>query len=203
MLSYTSGILLLLSILIQVTVQGQQLKTKQEKGYFNITTPAEIQVMRSIDSAMLNDGNARFKAGFEFHTINGYFLNPQFSVGIGVGLQYANYKYYPATGTPEAPAAARSARISTLPVFADFRYYPRYSINGAMFLVNAGIAPALSISNPEHKPFLNGGAFLKLGAAYKFYLSDFISFVPSLSFKAQRYGDHTVAGGILGIGFMF
>ncbi|SDC35973.1 hypothetical protein [Niabella drilacis] len=203
MLRYASRMLLLTSLLIQVTVQAQQLKTRQERGYFNITTPAEIQLMRSIDSAMLNDGNARFRAGFEFHTINGYFVNPQFSVGLGVGIQYSNYKYFPATGAPEQPAPAKSARISTLPLFADFRYYPRNSINGAMFLVNAGYAPALSISVAEHKPFLNGGAFMKLGAAYKFYLSHFISFVPSLNFKAQRYGDHTVAGGIVGFGFMF
>ncbi|MGJ7033409.1 hypothetical protein [Niabella hirudinis] len=199
MLQLTSRALLFqLLLAVTLVTQGQSLKTKQETGYFNITTPAEIQVMRSIDSAMLNDGNARFKAGFELHTINGYFVNPQFSVGVGVGIQYSNYNYYPVTDT-----SAKSARISTLPVFADLRYYPRNSINGALFLINAGYAPALSVSVAEHKPFLNGGAFLKLGAAYKFYLSNFISFVPSLNFKAQRYGEHTVTGAVLGLGFMF
>lgn len=195
--------LLLLALLLApaITVTGQQLKTKQENGYFNITDPAEIQIVQSIDSAMLASGNARFKPGFEFHTINGFFVNPSFSLGLGIGLQFSNYKYYPATA--DEAVKTSGAEITSLPIFADFRYYPRNSISGTLFIIDAGYAPTLSVRNETHKPFLGGGAFMKLGAAYKFYLSEFISFVPSLNFKAQRYGEHTVVGGVLGIGFMF
>ncbi|MBO9594399.1 MAG: hypothetical protein J7599_15955 [Niabella sp.] len=204
MLQFASRALLLpLLLAVTVVTQGQFLKTKQEKGYFNITTPAELQVMWSIDSAMLNEGNARFKAGFEMHTINGYFVNPQFSIGLGVGLQFSHYKYYPSAAVSDDTLQSHGARITSLPIFADFRYYPRNSISGTMFLVDAGYAPALQTSNKDHKPFFNGGPFIKLGAAYKFYLTDLFSIVPSLNFKAQRYGDHTVAGGTLGLGLMF
>lgn len=204
MLRSTCRVLLLLGFLIQASAtQGQLLKTKQEKGYFNITTPAELQVVWSIDSAMQEDGNARFKAGFELNTINGYFVNPQFSLGLGIGLQFSHYKYNPATGIPEQDTLTRGARVTTLPIFADFRYYPRNSISGTMFIVDAGYAPSLNASHAAHRPFLNGGALLKLGVAYKFYLSDFVTFIPSLNFKAQQYGEHTVAGGVLGLGLMF
>lgn len=194
--------LLLLSLLNVCTVFAQ-FRTKQEKGYFNITNPVEIQIMSSLDSAVMKNGMARIKGGFEVNTINGYFINPSFSVGLGIGLQFSNYNYYPNPGSGGSYVKKSGPGIVLLPLFADFRYYPKNAISAPMFILDAGYAPVLKMANKDDQQYLNGGALFKIGAGYKFYLGDFLSFVPSLNFKAQLFGNHTAVGGVLGLGLLF
>lgn len=194
---------LLLIPMLSVCTAFAQFRTKQEKGYFNITTPIEIQIMSSIDSAALANGAARMKSGFEVNTINGYFINPSFSIGLGIGVQFSNYKYYPYPGHENDYIKKNGPEIVSLPLFADFRYYPRDAVSAPLFIIDAGYAPVLNIRNKEDRQFLDGGALFKIGAGYKFYVSELFSFVPSINFKAQRYGNHTAVGGVVSLGLLF
>lgn len=90
-----------------------------------------------------------------------------------------------------------------MPVFADFRYYPQNKISNAVFIVDAGYATVLRSASSDYKTYLNGGPFVKLGAGYKIYLNDAISFLPSINFKGQQIGEATVAGLTVGVGVMF
>lgn len=200
-LLFKKHVLLIAIICLSICASAQRLKTKQEKGYFNVTNIAEPQLMYSIDSVMLENGTARFRPGFEVSTVNGLFINNSFSIGLGIGAQFSNYKYYEKPGTEKAKT--KGPEIISLPIWADFRYYPQNTINGALFIINAGYAPSIKFSNESHKQFLDGGPFVKIGAGYKFYISNLISFVPSLNFRAQRFDSHTVVGGTLGLGLMF
>ncbi|MFT4094571.1 MAG: hypothetical protein QM640_13145 [Niabella sp.] len=175
-----------------------QYKTRQEKGYFNITNIAEPQYLQSIDTSNLSNATTYIKrVGFSFNTINGIFLNPNFSAGLGAGMQFTQYKAYMAAG------ADQSRSLTLLPVFADFRYYPADHRNDAMFILDVGYAPLLKIGEADDKAYLGGGALLKLGAGYKFELGDIMSLLPSVSFNAQRLGANTVLGVSIGVGLMF
>ncbi len=72
-----------------------------------------------------------------------------------------------------------------------------------MFILDVGYAPLLSIKNDFDKMYLDGGALIKLGAAYRIPLSETISLLPSLNFNAQRFGENTSIGANAGLGFMF
>ncbi len=192
-------LLLAFAILLLNYVQAQT-KTKQEKGFFNITNIAEIQYLRSIDSSVTDNGMAVVKGGFEAHTINGYFLNPKISLGLGLGIQFANIGRSYSEGS--ATDVNNGADIKLMPIFADFRYYPRNRLNSPMFILDVGYAVFLN-GTTTAKNDLNGGPLVKFGAGYKIYLSDGMSFVPALTCRAQRFGENTVAGAALSLGFIF
>lgn len=176
-----------------------QIKTKQQKGYFNITNVLEPQYLQSIDSSGLEDNATAYvkNLGFAVSTINGIFLNPNVSVGLGLGLQFSKYKgHYP-------PEASEEHALTLLPIFADFRYYPRNFSNGLSFILDVGYAPLLKIGNEDDKSMLNGGALVKLGSGYKIHVNDLLSFIPSINFQAQRFGENTVIGGTVAFGVMF
>lgn len=195
-------------LLLSSHLLSAQLRAKEGKGYFNITNVAEPQYLQSIDSSNLQFGAAYVKtAGFAVSTINGYFLNSSLSVGLGVGLQFTGYKAHPTSFTPDstfAPGYFEDRHSMTLlPIFADFRYYPNGSNNSLAFILDVGYAPLLKIKNEFDKINLDGGALVRLGAAYRLPLSPTISFLPSLNFNAQRFGDNTSLGANVGLGFMF
>ncbi|MFV0605465.1 MAG: hypothetical protein ACK5NK_06435 [Niabella sp.] len=177
-------------------------RTKQEKGYFNITNIAQIQYLRSIDSSAVENGMAVVKGGYEAHTINGYFINPQISLGVGVGLQMAKIgrSYDPGFGM--GPESSIGPDMLLLPLFGDFRFYPRNNSNAPMFILNAGYAMMLKGTLTAEND-LNGGPLILLGAGYKLHISNFISFLPSINFKAQQFGSNTAVAGSVGLGFMF
>ena len=198
----------LFCLLLSSHLLSAQLRAKEGKGYFNITNIAEPQYLQSIDSSNLQFGAAYVKtAGFSLSTINGYFLNSSLSVGLGVGLQFTGYKARPTSFTPDStfPSGYFEDRhsMTLLPVFADFRYYPNGSQNSLTLILDVGYAPLLKIKNEFDKASLNGGALVKLGAAYRVPLSSTVSFLPSLNFNAQRFGDNTALGANVGLGFMF
>ncbi len=201
-ISMTRFCLLLVLAVAASQVLQAQVKTKQERGFFNITNPAEIQYLRSIDSSIVENGLAVVKGGFEAHTINGYFVNPNMSVGLGAGIQIAKVErsYDPGFGT--GPSMEIGPDMLLLPVFADFRYYPRNTRNAPMFIINVGYAPLLN-GTQTAKTDLNGGALVKVGGGYKIHLGNTVSFLPAFSCRAQRYGENTVVGAVLSLGFMF
>lgn len=185
-----------------------QLRARDGKGFFNVTNIAEPGYLQSIDSsAMLYTNGYIKKTGFSMSTINGVFLNSNLSVGLGVGIQFTGYKAYHASFTPDTTFPAgyleNTHKMALLPLFADFRFYPGGFNRSLLFILDVGYAPLLSIKNEFDKSALNGGALVKLGAAYRLSMGETISFVPSLNFNAQRFGDNTALGGNLGLGFMF
>lgn len=184
-----------------------QIKTKQEKGFFNITNIPEFQFIRAIDSTQVTSGNVVLSKSFEINTINGMFLNPNFSIGLGLGVQFAGLKHVPAPGYSGAEGGLAELNIAPdlllMPVFADFRYYFKNSLNGPMIIVDAGYALLLREGSPFSREHFNGGPLIKIGGGYKIHLGDFTSLVPSLNFKAQRFGDNTTLGATVGLGFIF
>lgn len=186
-----------------------QIKTKQEKGFFNITNIAEPQYLQSVDSSNLDHGIAYIKnLGISFSTINGVFLNSGLSIGLGLGLQFTKYNVDESgmldeDFTPPEDYYTKSHVMTLLPIFADFRYYPSNYRNNMMLLINVGYAPLLNIGEDMDREQLNGGPFVKLGAGYKLELSSSISLLPSLNLNAQRFGDNTAVGGSVGLGLMF
>ncbi|WP_346237142.1 hypothetical protein ABDK00_012080 [Niabella insulamsoli] len=206
--SITYFITLLVAFLISAVAVKGQIRAKDGKGYFNITNVAEIRYLQSIDSSSLPYGNAYIKSlGYSFNTINGVFLNPALSIGLGVGLQFNSYQARPASVTPDSSFAEGYFEdrhsMTLLPIFADFRFYPNGSRNSLMLILDVGYAPLLKIKNDFDKPNLNGGALVRLGAAYRVPISETLSFLPSLNLNAQRFGDNTSVGGHVGLGFMF
>lgn len=185
-----------------------QLRAREGKGYFNITNVAEAQYLQSVDSSELAFGDAYIKTvGFSANTINGVFLNSNLSIGLGVGIQFTRYKAYRNAATPDSTFApgyfGDGHSMTSLPIFADFRYYPNGTRNSLMLILDVGYAPLLNIKNDIDKMYLDGGALVKLGAAYRIPLSETISFLPYLNFNAQRFGENTSIGGNIGLGFMF
>lgn len=185
-----------------------QIRTKQEKGYFNITNFAELHYLKSLDSSTLKEGRAYTKGfGFSASTVNGVFLNSNVSVGLGVGLQFSQYKPYPSDNSSDSALKTnyfdKKYNLTLLPIFADFRFYPSNYRNDLVFLLDVGYAPLIKIKNPLDKADLNGGPLIKLGAGYKIELGDVVSFLPTVNFGAQRFGDNTVVSGNIGLGLMF
>lgn len=177
-------------------------KTKQEKGFFNITTLGELQLFRSIDSTSVADGKTAVKSGFELNTINGIFLNPHISVGLGVGIQFVKYESAYAEGYGVGPEANIGPGIQAIPVFADFRYYPVNKRNAPMLILDAGYAIFTKGINQAEK-YQNGGALFKVGGGYKIHLGDAVSLLPSVNFRAQMFGENTAVGGAIGLALMF
>ncbi|HOZ85597.1 MAG TPA: hypothetical protein PK191_08915 [Niabella sp.] len=201
-------IALVLTLLVFTTISEAQIKTKQEKGYFNITNIAEPYYLQSIDSSSVTNGLAYVKSfGVAFSTINGLFLNPSLSIGLGIGYQGSRYNAFLGANTPDSLKTSsyfdKKHSLSVLPIFADFRYYPKNHRNDIVLILDVGYAPVIKIGNVIDKAFLDGGPFIKLGAGYKIEMSESVSFLPTINFNAQRFGDNTAIGGNVGIGLMF
>ncbi|MCH5688497.1 hypothetical protein LWM68_32080 [Niabella sp. W65] len=98
--------LLITCLLFCSQIVSAQLRAKEGKGYFNITNIAEPQYLQSVDSSELAFGNAYIKTvGFSASTINGVFLNPNLSIGLGVGIQFTRYKAHRNATTPDSTFA--------------------------------------------------------------------------------------------------
>lgn len=184
-----------------------QVRVKEGKGYFNITNIAEPQYLQSIDSSNLQYASAYIKkVGFAANTINGVFLNPNLSVGLGVGIQFTGYKAYTTSFTPDSTFEkgyfGDTHSITSLPVFADIRYYPKGSDKSLLFILDVGYAPLLKIKNKFDKMGLEGGALVKLGVGYRVPMGESISFLPALNFNAQRFGDNTTLGVSMSLGLV-
>lgn len=195
-------------LLFFLNQSNAQIKTKQEKGYFNITNIVEPQYLHSLDSSTLVNGVGFIKKfGVSFSTINGFFINPNLSIGLGIGFQTSQYKSFVSSNTPDSLLLSsrfkKGNNIALLPIFADFRFYPQDHRNDLFLLLDVGYAPLIKIKDNIDKETLDGGAFIKLGAGYKIEMSESVSFVPSLNLNAQRFGDNTAVGGSIALGLLF
>lgn len=128
--------------------------SKRNKGYFNITRFSYIAVNNvkqdifipgeggySID---LPSGNAK---AFSLQTINGYFFNPYFSVGAGIGLD-----------------GYHEPNINTFPVFLDIRGYLSDNYNSLFAFMDIGTL--LHLGNEFER-----GNMFNIGLGYKVFLN--------------------------------
>jgi len=141
-----------------------ELKTKQEKGYFNITEFGFFTGNSSI--RIENRGTGSTVNIYSLRTINGIFLDRQFSLGIGIGLDGVDIKKY--------------GFHNTFNAFADLRYYFKANEDG--FFVYTDVGSAIKIADNFEK-----GLLLNLGIGRKISLSDTFMIVPSIGYNQQDF----------------
>lgn len=142
----------------------------RNKCYFNITRFSYIYVT-NIRQDVFVPGEGGFSRdlpdddaqAFGLQTINGYFLNPHLSVGIGIGLDgYTN------------------PNVNTFPVFIDVRAYLDDDYNSLFIYLDAG-----TLTNAGGA-FRRGGIY-NIGAGYKVFLGQKsrIALLPEIGFAAK------------------
>jgi hypothetical protein len=94
-------------------------------------------------------------------TITGFYLNPNYSLGFGIGLDgYSNPDH------------------NTMPVFLDLRAYLYDEKNTAFFLFNIG-------STINAGDLFRRGGLIELGIGYKYYTPRDLKLVGSVNFHAK------------------
>ena len=91
---------------------------------------------------------------FIFRTINGYLINPNLSLALGI-------EFY------------NSDAFSLIPIFIDFRYTFLKSIASPLIYFDGGYSSASSKSNGSGDNY-SGGSYLAVGFGLKIFLSKFI-----------------------------
>lgn len=169
------------------------------KGFFNLTkisytkiTSLEQDLIVPGVGGVTNDLGTGGTSAFALQTINGYFLSPYISLGIGVGLE-----------------GFISPTINTFPAYADVRVYLENDFSSPFIFANYG---ALLKMGDE---FRRGNMFA-IGAGYKFFVGKEkkTALVTDLSFSGRNISmtgasfkdsDETLTttGISLGIGVIF
>lgn len=133
--------------------EARQKDIYKNKGFFNITkythyrvNSAKLEVVTpSLVVEMSVKGDNSYANSFQ--TINGYFINPHLSVGIGVGLE--NFI------RPD---------LKTLPIFLDVRYYLGEEYNSFYAFGDIGF-----LYKPDDS--FEKGCMMGLGFGYKFFVN--------------------------------
>ena len=166
--------LLLYVILFSFSYTFSQENSKKEikdesrnEGYFNITKLSFIKVnFAELEIFTPQSGNVvtdlTKSEAYSLQTINGIFLNPFWSIGIGVGLDGYN-----------------NPNINTLPIFIDVRSYFTEDKDSPYLYVDGGILAKLGSVD------LNKGSILNLGAGYKFFVSKRLALVTDVSYNLK------------------
>jgi hypothetical protein len=132
--------------------QSRYRVSKKDQGYTNIT-----------QGSVLIPSN-QYPLGFGVETINGYQVNPQFSVGIGVGINAYQEDLF-------------------LPLFLDSRYF--FMPGNAPFLC-ADAGYALTFND------LQGGPLGHAGAGYRLYFSNSMALNLMVGYKVQRFRESVI-----------
>jgi len=148
-------ILVISLISLSIFAQNQDKKDPfKNKGFFNITKFTHYLVnSANLDYFEPNVGIERINVktsqsnGNGLQTINGYFFNPHFSVGVGIGLERFN-----------------SPNANTFPLFVDARYYLEDDYNSFYGFANAGGLLKIDKS-------FNSGMLISAGIGYKFFIN--------------------------------
>lgn len=137
---------------------SQTEKNKDEfrnKGYFNITrfgfisvNKAELETFAIGEGVINRDIASSNSRAYSLQTINGYFFNPYFSAGIGIGLD--GYK---------------SPNYNTMPIFLDLRLYITDGKGSPYVLINYGTLIAIENGTKN-------GNMANLGFGYKIPLNE-------------------------------
>lgn len=152
---------------------SQEVKSNNDeyrnKGYFNITRFSYILIDNAKQDIFtpgignstqdLPTDNAK---AFSLQTINGYFFNPYFSAGIGVGLD-----------------GYSDPNINTFPVFVEVRAYLKDSRNTPFAFIDYG--GLIKIGDNFKK-----GNMFNIGAGYKVFITDRLALMPEISYSAKN-----------------
>lgn len=182
-----TAITLILTALLTQALYSQDYDRNKNERFFNITKFSYINVNDVVFDGF-GTGDDNFSTdnsrANSLQTIGGYFLNPNFSVGLGIGLDGYHYPNY-----------------NTLPLFIDLRGYFVDGKNSAFAFLDVGTV--FKVSDSYRK-----GRMLEVGVGYKFFAASNIAMIASingtfkgLSLTDENYttSDRTVA--LRGIGF--
>ncbi|HTM98737.1 MAG TPA: hypothetical protein VL088_08355 [Pedobacter sp.] len=139
-------------------------KNKQEKGFFNVT---EIGIFLGNNNLVNFDMMEKLPVNVRsLRTINGIFINPKLSLGIGIGLDGIDTKYY--------------NFHNTFNISADARYYLKTAHDGFFFYGNIG--PSLKIDDNFEE-----GLMANAGLGHKVTIGSSFVIVPSIGYYHQNY----------------
>ena len=149
----------------------------RNEGFFNIIRIGIIP-LTNVKSEIWSNGltvtnlPANKAIAYSFNIINGYFLNPNFSLGIGIGLDgYHN---------PNA---------NTMPLFVDVRYY--FNEEAKSVYAFADVGSLIKVENRTRR-----GSMINLGMGYKFPINEkriFLVSDISLSHKSISLDDMKIS----------
>lgn len=119
---------------------------------------------------------------FSIRNVNGFYINPHLSIGVGLGYERISIKEGKTTminndGLQET-VIIPSQFYNTLPLFADLRYYFTKSSNS--WFVYGDVGSSIEISNKFNKGFYWG-----TGVGYKFSVTEFYALNVNLGFNEQ------------------
>lgn len=134
--------------------QNQETRTVDEyrnKGFFNITrfsyisvNEAKLETFSPSNGVVVTELPLDNSSAFSLQTINGYFFNPYFSAGIGVGLD-----------------GYRNPNFNTLPLFLDLRAYFIDAKASPYLYMDYGVLAKIEGGK-------NNGSIFNIGVGYKF-----------------------------------
>jgi len=142
----------------------------KNKGYFNITKLTHYRInkasLESTNNFNAQDVKGNKANGNGIQTINGYFLVPKFSVGVGLGME--NFS---------------NPNSNTFPMFLDMRYY--FDNNYSSLYIFGNIGATIKLGDEFKK-----GGLLNGGVGYKFFVNSTktTAFVADIGFY-HRYLD--------------
>lgn len=169
---------------------------RENTGFFNITKIGyikayEIKRDRFVPGVggFFSEPETSSTGARSSQTINGFFLSPEFSIGLGVGLD-----------------SYRNPTANTLPVFLDVRLYFNEDGNSLFVFTDAGATVRIGGENSS----LRRGGLFNLGGGYKFSISHTLSLVSevflahkSISLTEEGLEDSNDIIRITGLGFSF
>lgn len=149
-------------------------------GFFNITkfgyigvTELKQELFIEGEGNVFSDLDTSKTHAWSLQTINGYFLSPSFSLGIGMGLD-----------------GYHNPNFNTLPVVLDARFY--FSDESDSFYTFLNIGPSVRIGG-ENSKFRKGMVF-NIGAGYKFKVAKNLFLVSDIyySHKTVSFTDEWI-----------
>jgi hypothetical protein len=176
-------------LVLPFTLIAQQV-TKQERGYFNIT---ELGFFITSNVTKSLSGTDKIKSNahaLSLRNINGFFLNNNLSVGLGVGLDGYTFNQ------------DRYHLDNTFLVFGDFRYYLKNESN--TFFLYGDIGTSMAIDDNVEK-----GLIYNAGAGYKLMPTKRIGLIGSIGYNRQNINNNSnsikeyYSGCSLKIGMLF
>lgn len=162
-------ILFTLNVFAQDVDKSKAKDEFRNSGYFNITKIGYVAI-HELKREIFVPGEGNFYSEpdtggahvWSLQTINGYFLSPYFSLGIGVGLD----GYHKPT-------------FNTLPIFLDVRAY--LTEEGDSFYSFLDIGPTLRIGGDNSE--LRKGVLFNIGLGYKYKVSNRLYLISDLSYS--------------------
>ena len=140
----------------------------RNKKYFNISK-FSLHHVRNISESIFIPSIGNFTNHYEklnsfsysIYSINGWFLFPWLSTGIGVGYEYQN-----------------TMKFNLMPIYLDLRTYLANDRNSFYFYVNGGIIYGLNKN-------IQKGILLDTGIGYKFFIKKNLCMIIGFGFNAR------------------